>query len=225
MRNFNLIWVSIISCIVFVSPLLAVDYPVYSLGINGGYINSGIADGIEARLFFRYSLEAYIPGFQIDVGYGHGFFQALEDSEIVHTTKDDTTFKTTVSNAYPAISGAFHLRPFGEKFIVYFGGGGQFHFVSAHRKIEERYWDDVAEDYQDREISDTKLLSQVKFGYHLMGGFRFLLGKFGTVDVEVRRNFIDISSDDWEIGFGKVRWGKKNWESLTVSAGLTVFIF
>ncbi len=225
MKKNRKLWLNlIVGCFLF-SPLRAVDYPVYSLGIQGGYVNSGIAAGMQARLLFRYSLEAYLPGFQIDVSYHHGFYEALEDSEVIHSAADDTIFSTRIFNAYPAVSGTFHLQPFGEKLILYFGGGGQCSFLFANRKIEERYWDDVAEKYQEREIGKTELLSQVKFGYHLLGGLRFLLGQFGTVDVEVRRNFINLSADDWEPGYGRSRWGKKSWDDLTVSAGLTVFIF
>ncbi len=227
MRKLNLLIVVLILANILLSPrfLQAVEYPIISLGLNGGYAKSELAEGIDSRIFLRYSLEAYIPGFQIDVSYGQTFFGAIEDTTITNIAQDDTTFKTRINNIYPAVSGTFHFKPFGEKLIVYFGGGAQFHFLSANRTLKEKYWDNVGEKFQEREISSRELLNQVKFGYHYLGGLRLLLGKFGTLDVEVRQNIINLTEDDWEEGYGRNRWGKESWDQFSVNAGLTIFIF
>jgi len=222
----------IILCLVLVtSSAFAVDYPIYSVGINAGYAKSELFRGVDSRIFLRYSLEAYIPGFQIDVSYGDGYYEALEDSVQMwpYAPGDSITqklmYKTSVRNRFPAITGAFHIQPFGGSMIFYFGGGVQFHFIGVTRKVKERYWDDIGEKYQEREVSETNLLDQVKFGYHWLGGIRFFLGKFGTFDVEIRQTFLDVTEDDWEDGVGKDRWGNKSWKDLSVNAGLTIFIF
>ncbi|NOZ62367.1 MAG: hypothetical protein GXO74_11885, partial [Calditrichaeota bacterium] len=128
----------------------AVEYPIYSLGVHGGYAKSGIANGFGGRAFFRYSLEAYIPGFQIDVSYNQNFYQLLQDSVRMwpgaptDSTTEKIMYQTSLRNIFPAISGSFHFK-LSSGMYLYAGGGGQFHFLSVKRKEKERYWDDIGE--------------------------------------------------------------------------------
>jgi len=199
----------------------AVEYPIYSIGFHGGYAKSGIANGFNGRAFFFFFLEAYIPGFQIDVSYNQDFYQLLEDSVRMwpDAPSDSTTekimYQTGLRNIFPAVSGSFHLK-LGSGLYLYAGGGGQFHFLSVKRKEKERYWDDIGKKYQERDIADKEYLNQVKFGFHWFAGARFALGSFGTFDVEV---------DDWENAEAKKKWGDADWNTLTVSAGVTIYIF
>jgi len=208
----------------------AVEYPIYSIGFHGGYAKSGIANGFNGRAFFRYSLEAYIPGFQIDVSYNQDFYQLLEDSVRMwpDAPSDSTTekimYQTGLRNIFPEVSGSFHLK-LGSGLYLYAGGGGQFHFLSVKRKEKERYWDDIGKKYQERDIADKEYLNQVKFGFHWFAGARFALGSFGTFDVEVRQNYFTVSPDDWENAEAKKKWGDADWNTLTVSAGVTIYIF
>ena len=210
-----------------ISQAFAVEYPIISIGLNGGWGQNELANGAFGRAFLRYSLEAYIPGFHIEVGYAGSFYNALKDSVIFNPDPivERRTIKTRISDYYPIISGTFHLRPFGESTIVYFGGGAQMHFLSSDRKTADRYWDDVAEKYQETEVAKVTLLNQTKFGYHLLGGFRFVLGGFGTLDLEVRKTFLDVSATDWNDQQSSKSWGEKSWNNLSVNLGFTVYIF
>ncbi len=205
--------------------LYAVEYPIISIGLNGGYGQSDLANGGFGRAFFRYSLEAYVPGFQIDIGYGAGFYQALDDTVILNPDPESLTIKTGVGNHYPMITTAFHFRPFGGGTTLYFGGGAQFHFLSVSQKTTERYWDPVAEKYQERDLDELSVLDKTAFGYHFLGGVRFELGKIGSLDLEVRQMMLDVTDEDWEDQQAKEIWGQKSWDNFSVNAGLTVYIF
>lgn len=207
--------------------LFAVDYPIISIGLNGGYGQSDLANGGFGRAFFRYSLEAYVPGFQIDIGYGAGFYQALDDTVILNPDPEteSLTIKTGVGNHYPMITGTFHFQLFGGGTTLYFGGGAQFHFLSVSQKSTERYWDPVAEKYQERDLDEISVLEKTAFGYHFLGGLRFALGKFGSLDLEVRQVMMDVAEDDWENEQAKEIWGQKSWDNFSVNAGLTIYIF
>lgn len=207
--------------------LYAVEYPIISIGFNGGYGQSDLANGGFGRAFFRYSLEAYVPGFQIEFGYGTSFYQALDDTVILNPDPEteSLTIKTGVGNHYPMISGTFHFRPFGGGTTLYFGGGAQFHFLSVRQKSTERYWDPVAEKYQERDLDEISLLDKTAFGYHFLGGMRFALGKFGSFDLEVRQVMLDVTQEDWNNQQAQLTWGEKNWDNFSVNAGLTIYIF
>lgn len=209
------------------SKIFAVEYPIISIGINGGWGQSELTKGIFGRAFLRYSIEAYIPGFQIEVGYAGSFYSVLNDSAIVNPDPvvERRTIRTRIYDNYPAISGTFHLRPFGESILFYFGGGGQIHFLSSDRKTTDRYWDEEAEKYQETEIDKITLLDQIKFGYHFLGGLRLVLGGFGTADLEVRKTFLNVSADDWDDKAASELWGGKSWNNLSVNVGLSIFIF
>jgi len=207
--------------------LFAIDYPIISFGINGGWGQNELTKGTFGRLFLRYSLEAYLPGFQIEAGYAGSYYNVLRDSVIINPEPgtERRRIKTRIYNNYPALTGTFHLQPFGESTIIYFGGGAQIHLVSAEKKTTDRYWDEVAEKYQQQEIDKVTLLDQTKFGYHLLGGLRLALGGFGTLDLEVRQTFLDVSADDWEDEEASELWGEKSWNNLSVNLGLTIYIF
>ncbi len=207
--------------------LFAVEYPIISIGINGGWGQSELSKGRFGRAFLRYSLEAYIPGFQIEVGYAGSFYSVLKDSVIMNPEPGTEQRKiiTRIYNNYPALTGTFHLRPFGESTIIYIGGGAQFHFLSADNKTTDRYWDDQAEKYQEAEIAETTLMDQTKLGYHLLGGLRFALGGFGSFDLEARQTFLNVVLEDWNDDLARQLWGDKSWNNFSVNLGLTIFIF
>lgn len=207
--------------------LLAVDYPIISLGFNGGWGQSELTKGAFGRVFLRYSLEAYIPGFQVEVGYAKGFYNILKEDVILNPDPivTERKIKTKIFDNYPAIAGTFNLRPFGESTIIYFGGGAQIHFLASDKQTTDRYWDEIAEKYQKTELDKVSLLNQTKFGYHFLGGLSFILGGFGTIDLEVRQTFLDVAADDWDdVGASKL-WGDKSWNNFSVNVGLTIFIF
>jgi hypothetical protein len=209
------------------SMLSAIDYPVISIGINAGLGQNELTKGAFGRAFLRYSLEAYIPGFQIEVGYAASFYSPMNDSVILNPdpATERRTIQDKIRDHFPTITGSFHFKPFGEMTTVYFGGGAQIHFLSASRKTTDRYWDEEAEKYQETEIDNVSLLSQSKIGYHALGGLRFALGNFGTLDVEVRQTFLKVSANDWDDKQSQRLWGEKKWDNLSVSAGVTIFIF
>lgn len=209
------------------SKTFAVEYPIISIGVSGGWGQNELAKGAFGRAFLRYSLEAYIPGFQIEVGYSPSFYKVLSDSVIFKPDNivEERTIKTRIYDNYPAISGTFHLRPFGESTIIYFGGGAQIHFLSSDRKTTDRYWDAEVDKYQEMEVAKVTLLNQTKFGYHFLGGLRFVLGGFGTLDLEVRQTFLEVSPDDWDDLESSQLWGEKSWNNLSVNLGITVYIF
>lgn len=211
----------------FSSTLFAVEYPIISIGFNGGWGQNELAKGVFGRAFLRYSLEAYIPGFHVEVGYAGSYYNNLKEIVIPDpdTIVDERTIKTKIYDNYPTVSGTIHLRPFGESTIIYFGGGVQIHFLSSDKKSIDRYWDEVAKQYQETEEDKVNLLNQVKFGYHLIGGLRFALGKFGTVDLEVRQTFLDVAADDWDDVEASKLWGEKSWNNFSVNLGLTVYVF
>ena len=229
MRRLSL--VSLILILVFISissaPLVAIDYPVISIGVNAGVGQNELARGALGRAFLRYSLEAYIPGFQVEVGYAASFYNPMKDSVILNPdpATERRTIQDRIRDNFPTITGSFNLKPFGEMTTVYFGGGAQIHFLSANRKTIDRYWDEEAEKYQETEIDKVSLLNQSKIGYHLLGGLRFALGNFGTLDVEVRQTFLKVSANDWDDKQSQRLWGEKKWNNLSVSAGVTIFIF
>jgi len=211
----------------FVTELFAIEYPIISIGLNGGWGLSELAKGAFGRVFLRYSLEAYLPGFQVEVGYAGSYYNNLKEIVIPNPDPivDKRTIKTKIYDNYPTVGGTIHLRPFGESTIIYFGGGGQIHFLASDKKTIDRYWDEVAEQYQEIEEDKVNLLSQVKFGFHFLGGLRFALGKFGTVDLEVRQTFLDVAADDWDEEEAGKLWGEKSWNNFSVNVGLTVYLF
>ncbi len=224
-----LIFLFITSLLIISIPfkILAVEYPIIAIGLNGGWGQSELASGALGRAFLRYSLEAYIPGFQVEVGFAGSFYSALDDSMIFNPDPvvEKRTITTHVHDWHPGLSATFHLRPFGESAIIYFGGGAQIHFLSSDRKTTDRYWDEEAETYQETEIDQTTLLDQTKFGYHCLGGLRLSLGSFGTADLEVRKTFVNVSADDWDNKEASKLWSGKSWNNLSVNLGLTVYIF
>lgn len=228
MRRFLVFFIIIVVMILLnFSTVFAVKYPVLSLGVNGGYGQNELTKGIMGRAFLRYSLEAYIPGFQIEIGYTGGYYNVLADSLIMNPdpVTERRKIQTRIYNSSPALTGTLHLKPLGESAILYFGAGAQIHFISAERKTTDRYWDNMAEKYQETEIDVATLLNQTKLGYHFLGGIRFALGEFGTVDFEVRQAFLDIASEDWDELEASKNWGEKSWNDLSVSVGITVYIF
>jgi len=226
MNKFKLVFMIAFFIFLLTNYALAVEYPIISIGLNGGWGQNELKDGYFARGFLRYSLEAYIPGFQIDVSYCHSGFNELEKEE----EKDpdpETSLRTTEVNMRDncaAISGTFHLRPFEEMTVFYFGGGVNFNFIRVDKKKRDKYWDPVGEKYQELETESYDLYNQNLPGFHVLGGFRFLLGKFGSLDIEARQTFLTIEKDDWELE-ARDKYGDKSWNNLSVNLGLTIFVF
>ena len=212
--------------IAFSVPALAVDYPIISMGVNGGWGENELRDGFFMRGFLRYSLEAYIPGFQVEAGFAPSFFGAL-DKEEEKNPDPETELRTTemkIRDSYATLSGAFHVNPFSSLAVLYFGGGVNFNFIKVKRTVTDKYWDPIGEEYQEEEIDSSDLLTVNQPGFHALGGVRFLLGKFGSFDIEARQTFVNVDKNDWEIDV-RDKYGDKSWNTLTINLGLTIFIF
>ncbi len=211
---------------VFSVPAIAVDYPIISMGVNGGWGENDLSDGFFMRGFLRYSLEAYIPGFQIEAGFAPSFFGAL-DKEDEKNPDPETELRTTemkIRDSYATLSGAFHVSSFGSMTVLYFGGGVNFNFIKAKRTVTDKYWDPIGEEYQEKEIDSSELLILNQPGFHALGGIRFLLGTFGSFDIEARQTFVNVDKNEWEADV-RDQYGNKSWDTVTVNLGLTLFIF
>jgi len=208
------------------SPVYAqgVQYPIVFWGINAGYGQNELKSGVALRSFLRYSLEAYVPGFQLEVSYGRIFFGNLAKKEVPINSTDKEIKETGIGNDYAALSGSFHMRPFGGGVIVYIGGGGNINFLRAKTKVKERYWDDVVNDFHEIDKGTIELFNQMVTGYHVMAGIRFLLGNIGTFDVELRKFFLKTDLNDW-LEEAQEEYGDKNWGEISFNAGLTVNIW
>lgn len=209
------------------SSCLAVEYPIIGIGVCGGWAQNELTRGGSAKIFLRYSLEAYVPGFNVEIGYGASFYSPLSDSVIFQPDPvvERRRINTHIFDRYPMITGTFQLRLFGENTFIFWGGGAQLHWLRSEQKTTDRYWDDIAEKYQEIEIAKRPLLDAMRFGYHFLGGVRFGLGGFGSLDLEVRKTFLNVNRDVWDEPAASRRWGDKKWSSLNINLGLTVYIF
>ncbi len=205
----------------------AVEYPIIGVGIYGGWAQNELTRGGSGKIFLRYSLEAFVPGFNVEVGYATSFYSSLADSVIFDPDPvvEKRTIKTRIADRYPMVAGVFHLRPFGENTVIFVGGGVQLHQLGCQRKTTDRYWDEMAQKYQELEVAERTLMDAMKFGYQLLAGFRFVLGGFGSLDLEMRKSFLNVSADDWQDVVASRRWGDKSWSSLNINLGLTIYIF
>ena len=194
MMKFNLLKILALLIFVFSVQAFAVDYPIISIGVNGGWGENELKDGLFMRGFVRYSLEAYIPGLQIEAGFSPSFFNALEKEE-EKNPDEETELRTTelkMRDSYALVSGAFHIRPFGEMTVLYIGGGFNFNFINVKKTVTDKYWDPEGEKYQEEEIDSSDLLNVNVPGFHVIAGVRILLGKFGSLDIEARQTFLNV---------------------------------
>lgn len=204
-----------------------IEYPIIGVGIYGGWAQNELTCGGSGKIFLRYSLEAYVPGFNVEVGYVASFYSPLTDSVIFNPDPvvEKRTINTRVADRNPMLAGVFQLRPLGENTMIVFGAGVQLHQLSCQRKTTDRYWDEIAQKYQDLEVAERTLMDALKFGYQLLAGFRFGLGGFGSLDLEMRKTFLNVSADDWQDVAASRRWGHKSWSTLNINLGLTIYIF
>lgn len=222
MLAFGVGWSLIIS-----SPIFAVDYPIVSLGGNAGWGQSGLASGLLVRGFCRYSVEAYFPGLQFEASFAAHFYRPLATVEQMNPDPqtERRIVETMARDMYPALTALLQFQPFGEMTTVYAGGGVQWHFLSVADRTTERYWDEVAQKYQEIETRRTNVLDAAKPGYHLMGGLRVGLSNFGSLDLELRQTFVQVSANDWLSSDARTRWAGKRWDNFSLNIGMTIYIF
>ncbi len=210
-----------------VSPGFAVEYPIIGVGVYGGWAQNELIQGGSGKIFLRYSLEAYVPGFNVELSYATSFYTPLSDSVIFHPDPvvEKRTIHTRIFDRYPAVAGMVQLRPFGKSSVLFLGGGAQLHWLRSNRKTTDRYWDEVAQKYQQLDVAERSLMNTMKFGYHVLAGARFELGGFGSLDFEVRKTFLNVGADDWDDPSASTQWGNKSWSSLNINFGMTIYLF
>ncbi|MDZ7263098.1 MAG: hypothetical protein ONB16_00845 [candidate division KSB1 bacterium] len=210
-----------------IGPIYAVDYPIVSLGGSAGWGQSSLANGLVLKGFCRYSVEAYFPGLHFEGSVVAHFNRPLDRSEQLNPDPqtERRIIETTARDIYPALSAIMQFQPFGEMTTVFAGGGVQWHFLSAAERTTDRYWDDVAQKYQETETRRVEILQAGKPGYHLMGGLRVGLSDFGSVDLELRQTFFQVAADDWLSNAARAKWGSKSWQNFSLNVGLTIHIF
>lgn len=203
----------------------AIEYPIMFLGGNVGYGQNDLKSGLAIKGAFRYSLEAYIPGLQIETSYSTTLFQALQDTTIKLDNDDENIYQTKIGDHQIGLSALLNLHPFGKSSAVFIGGGGNINFIKADSSWTEKYWDPVAEDFQELKHDPVNLLQEAVPGFHVFGGLRFALGKFGTFDIEVRKTFLNVDESAWKVDRFRKQYGEKKWDSLNFNVGMTFFIF
>jgi len=203
----------------------AIEYPIAFLSAQAGYGQNDLKSALAIKAAFRYSFEAYIPGLQIECGYSTLLFGELEDRTEKVKKDEENIYKTTIQDHQVGLSGLLQLRPFGKTTIIFIGGGGNINFLSCDSTWTEKYWDDVAEDYQELKHDPDNLYREIVPGYHVLGGLRFLLGKWGSLDFEVNQTYLNTESTEWKTKWAEEKYGNKKWDSLRVSVGLTINIF
>lgn len=209
------------------SPIYAVDYPIVALGGSAGWGQSGLGSGLQVKGFCRYSVEAYFPGLHFEASMAAHFYRPLD--KIVQPNPDPQTerriVETVARDLYPALSAILQFRPFGELTTVFAGGGVQWHFLSVADRTTERYWDDVAQKYQETETKRVLVLDTGKPGYHVLGGLRFGLSTFGSLDLELKQTFVQVATDDWLSNAAQTKWSGKRWHNFSLNVGMTIYIF
>lgn len=206
-----------------VSPIQAQEYPIIFLGANLGYGWNEMKPALAIKGFLRYSVEAYIPGLQIEGSYSTNLFKMLNKEEYKYEEDDIKGTKTSelkIHDHQIGVSASFHLRPFGKAGILYLGGGGNVNFLSADSTLTDKYWDDVAEKEQEKKEEPVELFRQVVLGYHVLGGLRFVV-KGGTIDIEVRKAFLTIDPENWNTEGSKKEYGEKRWGAWSINLGFT----
>lgn len=204
----------------------AQGYHLYSLGANIGYSQNELRSALAIKGFLRYSLDAYIPGFQIETSYSTNLFKTLEEDSVFNPDKKEWTIHQAQMHDHQiALSGCFHIKPFRGRVVIYFGGGGNLNFLKVDSSTTVKYWDPEIEDFQELKEGPVDLFKRAVFGYHLIGGLRFLTEKFGSLDIEIREVFLPTGPQDWKTQGARKKYGEKSWDNLSVNLGLTINIW
>ena len=80
---------------------------------------------------FRYSLEGYIPGLQLEGTYTTQLTPALDKETIPVSNGDENIYQNKIRMHQVGLSGILQARPFGRQTILFVGGGGNFNFLRA----------------------------------------------------------------------------------------------
>lgn len=206
-------------------PVRAVEYPIIFLGANTGYTRNELTSALAIRGMFRYSFEAYIPGFQIECSYATQLFKTLADTTIRVNREEEKIYETKISDHQLAISGLLQLRPFGKSPVLYLGGGGNLSYLSCDSTWKEKYWDPEIDDFQELKHDPVNLLRTFTPGYHYFGGIRFLFGDIGSLDFEVRQVMLPVAESEWKFERFAARYGAKKWDNLSFTLGITINIY
>jgi len=207
--------------------LFAVEYPIVSAGIQGGWGQNELEDGFFINGFMRYLVAAYFPGLHLDAGFSPSFFNSLKEREIKNPDPqtDTRTISMNMRNHIAYIGSSLHIKPFTKFASIYIGGGVDLNFINVNESVKDKYWDPVAGEYQEEEVSKDDILNKVIPGFHAMGGIRFLLGDFGTLDFEARQTFVNVNDDEWKSEDALEEYGGKSWNNFGVNIGISIFIF
>jgi len=224
------IWavIGIVICLLLYLPSSAPaqGYHLYFLGANVGWSQNELKSALGIRGFLRYSLEAYIPGFQMETSYSTSLFKPLEEDSVFNPDKKEWTIHQLQMHDHQiALSGCFHIKPGGGGVVVYFGGGGNLNFLKVDSSTTVKYWDPEIEDFRELKKEPVDLFKKTVFGYHLIGGLRFLAGNFGSLDIEVRKVFLPTGPEDWKTQGVREKYGEKSWDNLSVNVGFTINIW
>ena len=203
----------------------SVEYPIAFLNIGAGLGHNELATGLAIKGAFRYSFEAYIPGFQMELSYGTNLYQSLWDSTVQVKQDEKNIYQTKISDHQLGLSGLLQLKPFGKETVIFLGGGGNLNYIRCDSTWKEEYWDPEISDFQTLEHNAGNLLQKILPGYHYFGGIRYFFWDIGSIDIEVRKSFLNVGASDWEYGWAARKYGKKKWDNLSITVGLTINIF
>ncbi|MBN1155258.1 hypothetical protein JXB12_10105 [candidate division KSB1 bacterium] len=223
------IWATFVISLLFMVPSRseAIEYPIISAAIHGGWGQNQLESGFFLNGFMRYSVEAYVPGLHFDVGFSPSFYNSLKDEEIKNPDPNTElrTITMNMRNHIAYLGSSIHIKPFTKFASIYVGGGLDISFINVSESVTDKYWDPVANEYQEEEVSKTDLLSEIVPGVHLLGGLRFFIGNFGTLDLEVRQTYSNVDAEKWMNEESREAYGDKSWNNFIVNMGLSVFIF
>lgn len=205
----------------------AIDYPIISAGIQGGWGQNELESAFFINGFMRYSVEAYFPGLHFEAGFSPSFFNSLSKEEINNPdpVTELRTIMVKMRDHVAYIGSSMHIKPFTKFASLYIGGGVDINFIKVNESVTDKYWDSVANKYQEEQVSDKDILNEILPGFHVCGGLRFLIGKFGTLDLEVRQTFVDVGEENWTNDEFRELYSDKSWNNFGVNIGMSVFIF
>lgn len=203
----------------------AVEYPIMFLSGNVGYGQNDLASGLAIKGAFRYSLEGYFPGLQLEASYATVLTPPIEEETEKLNKEEENIFKTELQQHQVALTGLLQLRPFGKGMILFVGGGGNFNFLKCDSTWTEKYWDPEIDDFQELPHDPENLFQKTVPGYHAVAGLRWLLGGIGSLDIEARQTFLNIPEGEWKFDWAEKKYGEKKWDNFSINVGLTIHIF
>ncbi len=216
-------------CLIFllfsVTISYSVEYPIAFLNIGVGLGHNELSTGLAAKGAFRYSFEAYIPGFQMEFSYAMNIYQSLWDSTVQVKRDEKSTYQTRISDHQLGLSGLLQLKPFGKETVIFVGGGGNINYIRCDSTWQEEYWDPEIGDFQKLDHNAGNLLFKFLPGYHVFGGIRYQFWDIGSIDIEVRKSFLAVTASDWEYAWAARKYGQKKWDTLMITVGLTINIY